>query len=58
MKTLEINEKSRKIKGYKNNTHKITHILLDNCPRVPTLISISSNAKDLVRSEWIVTEEI
>ena len=36
MKTIEINEKNRgKSKG---STHKITHISLDNCPRVPNLI--------------------
>ena len=37
MITFEINEKNR-VKS-RGNTHKITHISLDNCPRVPNLIS-------------------
>ena len=37
MKTLEINEKNRRKSG--GNTHKITHISLDNCPRVSNGIS-------------------
>ena len=37
MITLEINLKNHE--KSRGNTHKITHISLDDCPRVPNIIS-------------------
>ena len=51
MKTLEMNEKSRKNKGV---TDKITPISVTNCPNVPNLISNECHEADRLLNGYII----